>query len=403
MKLVFLSQRVPYPPDRGDRISTYHYLRHFLDKGFRIRVGCFAESEHDVAAAAQLAGMVEEVAAPRISRRLRKLTCLRGILTGEALTLPFFRDSRLTSTVRRWHRDDPPDAIFVYSSSMAQYAPPRRPDGGPVRVIQFAELDSDKWGQYALSRRGARRWIYLREERALLKFERHVAREFDLSMVVSEVERELFERRIRGIRPVVLPNGVDVEHFQSRVDERDETRALIFTGIMDYEPNVDGVLWFVREGWPSIRANFPDAVFYVVGGSPCAEIRALNGRDGLVVTGRVDETPPWFDRASVAIAPLRIARGVQNKVLEAMSMGLPVVATTQAVQGLGEILPGILCVVPDMQSLIGSTLDLLRHPKEARAMGKRAALWVRENFRWNAMFARLDAALERASGGQPVV
>ena len=127
-------------------------------------------------------------------------------------------------------------------------------------------------------------------------------------MVCSEVERTLFERRIPGIRPVVVPNGVHVEHFQSRGDANRQANALIFTGVMDYEPNVDGVLWFVREGWPSIRARFPDALFYIVGSSPCAEIRALDGHDGLVVTGRVDETPPWFERASVAIAPLRLAR-----------------------------------------------------------------------------------------------
>jgi len=162
---------------------------------------------------------------------------------------------------------------------------------------------------------------------------------------------------------------------------------------MDYEPNVDGVLWFVAEGWGAVRSAFPDARLLVVGSRPCAAIRALDGTDGIEVTGRVDAIPPWLDRGAVAIAPLRLARGVQNKVLEAMSSGLPVISSPQAAQGLGEVGGDTLIVADDMPSFTAAVLDLLREPTRARAMGDRAAAWVRANFRWENVHARVDSML----------
>jgi sugar transferase (PEP-CTERM/EpsH1 system associated) len=391
LNVLFLSQRVPYPPDRGDRIATFNYLRHLDARGDRVRIGCLAETDADLDAAAVLAGRFEEICAVRIEPRLRKALALRGLATGSPLTLPYFADRRLRRSIAKWAADDPPDVVFVYSSSMAQYAIDLR---GPVRLMYFAELDSDKWSQYAARRGvGPGRWVYAREARLLLEFERRVAHEFDAAAVVSEVEKRLFLERIPDVVPHVIPNGVDVEHFQSRGDASREPHTLIFTGVMDYEPNVDGVLWFVASAWPRVRASFPDARFLVVGSRPNAAIRALDGQAGVSVTGRVDTTPPWFDRATVAIAPLRLARGLQNKVLEAMSMGMPVVATTPAAQGLGAV-PGDTLLVADQPERIADELmGLFRDPARARAVGSRAAAFVREHFLWAHTFEKLDVLL----------
>ncbi|MCA8957056.1 MAG: TIGR03087 family PEP-CTERM/XrtA system glycosyltransferase, partial [Planctomycetes bacterium] len=314
MKVLFLSQRVPYPPDRGDRITTFHFLRHLVDSGARVRVGCLAEEPQDAASVADLRGWVDDVCAPEIHRTTRKLTSLRNLLTTAPLTTAFFWHRTLQRTVDRWVHEDPPDLVYVYSSSMAQFALPHR---GPVRLMQFAELDSDKWRQYAENSRGPAAWIYRREAHRLLEFERRVAREFDVSVVVSEVEKDLFQQRIPGVVPEVLPNGVDVDHFRSRGDSAREPHTVVFTGVMDYEPNVQGVLWFVRECWPALRREFADAKLLVVGSRPVESIRRLAGSDGIEVTGRVAEIPPYLDTAAAAIAPLHMARGVQNKVLEA--------------------------------------------------------------------------------------
>ncbi|MFO1053442.1 MAG: TIGR03087 family PEP-CTERM/XrtA system glycosyltransferase [Planctomycetota bacterium] len=395
--VVFLSQRVPHPPDRGDRISTHHILRHFRENGCRVRVGCFAEDDRDLAAVAELRGMVEEVVAPRIHPKRRKLSCLRGLATGEALTIPYFRSAELAGAMSRWIAQRPPELVFVYSSSMAQYA---LPFASPARVMHFAELDSDKWRQYAQRSGRLGRFVYSREARLLLEFERKIARAFDASLVVSEIERDLFRQWIPDVDPHVVPNGVDVDFFTSRLDPRNGERdphAVVFTGVMDYEPNIDGVLWFFHGCWPRIRARYPDARFFVVGNRPVPKIRELHGKDGVEVTGWVKETQPWFDKAAVAVAPLRLARGIQNKVLEAMSMGLPVVASPQAAQGLGQVDPDTLIVARDEDAITHQVLRLFGDPSMARATGSRAARFVRKHFRWEHMLARLDAVLRGIS------
>jgi sugar transferase (PEP-CTERM/EpsH1 system associated) len=401
VKIVFLCQRVPWPPDRGDRITTWHFLDHLLRSGAEVRLGCFREEARDAEAVRFLAGRCREVEAPMLRRSLlRKLASLRGLLRGKALTLPFFFDQRLQRAVDRWLAADPPDLVYVYSSSMAQYVlgsrvPGRRVPGrrGPVKVMQFAELDSDKFGQYAAHGGPLARWLYGREARTLLRFEDAVARDFDRSFVVSEVERGLFTQRIPGVVPAMLPNGVDVDHFMSKGDGRREPRTLVFTGVMDYAPNVDGIVWFAEQCWPPLRARFPDSKLLIVGSRPVPAVQALAQRPGIEVTGRVPETPQWFDRATVAIAPLRLARGVQNKVLEAMSMALPVVAMPQAAQGLGELPPGTLRTAATAAETVDAIAELFLDPARARREGAAAAAWVRVHFRWEHMYARLDAEL----------
>lgn len=388
-KVVFLCQRLPWPPDRGDRITTWHFLQHLLDRGAEVRLGCFTEEDRDAEGVAFLASRCREVVAPRLSRRLAKLTSLRGLLTGEALTLPFFRHRELQHAVQRWS-EPKPDLVFVYSSSMAQYVltTPAR-----AKVMQFAELDSDKWRQYAAVGGPLARWIYGREARLLLRFEDRVARTFDRSLVVSDVERELFRERIPGADAAVLPNGVDVGHFVSRGDGERHPHTAIFTGVMDYEPNVDGVRWFVDACWPTLRQRFPDARLLVVGSKPVPAVQVLARVPGVTVTGRVPTTPPWFDRAAVAIAPLRLARGVQNKVLEAMSMGLPVVSSPQAAQGLGEVPPGTLALADGAEATVAGIAELFAEPVRARQKGLAAARWIREQWRWERMYERFDAIL----------
>ncbi len=389
-QVVFLCQRVPWPPDRGDRITTWHFLQHLLARGAAVHLGCFVEEDRDAEGVAFLRERCHEVVAPRLSRRRRKFTSLRGLLTGEALTLPFFRHGDLQRAVDRWTTQQPIDLVYVYSSSMAQYAmtAPAR-----ARVMQFAELDSDKWRQFATRSGPVGRWIYGREAARLLQFEDRVARTFSRSLVVSDVERELFTARIPGVVPDVLPNGVDVAHFTSQGDGERQPHTAIFTGVMDYEPNVDGVLWFAEQCWPVLRERFRDAQLLVVGSKPVAPVQALANLPGVTVTGRVPETPPWFDRAAVAIAPLRLARGVQNKVLEAMSMALPVVATPQAAQGLGFVPPGTLTIADGSDATIDAVAGLFADPGRARTVGTTAAAWVRAHWRWERMYERLDTTL----------
>ncbi|MEO6595446.1 MAG: TIGR03087 family PEP-CTERM/XrtA system glycosyltransferase [Planctomycetota bacterium] len=389
-RVVFLCQRLPWPPDRGDRITTWHFLQHLLARGADVYLGCFQEEDRDAEGVTFLAEKCREVVAPRLSRGVRKFTSLQGLLRGEALTLPFFRHRDLQRAVQRWSTPEPPDLVYVYSSSMAQYALATE---ARAKIMQFAELDSDKWRQYATVSGPLSRWIYGREATKLLAFEDQVARSFSRSLVVSEVERELFAERIPGVDPTVLPNGVDVEHFSTAGDQQRHPHTAVFTGVMDYGPNVDGVCWFVEQCWPQLRERFPDARLLVVGSKPVAKVQSLAQQPGVTVTGRVPTTPPFFDQAAVAIAPLRLARGVQNKVLEAMSMALPVVSSPQAAQGLGAVPAGTLTIADGAAATIASISELFADPVRAREVGKAAATWVREHWRWQRMYERLDAVL----------
>jgi sugar transferase (PEP-CTERM/EpsH1 system associated) len=360
-----------------------------LERGAEVHLGCFQEEDRDAEGVEFLRRRCAAVHAPRLDRSRRKVTSLRGLLTGEPLTLPFFRDASLQHAVSAWNTP-PADLVYVYSSSMAQYA---LHTAARAKVMQFAELDSDKWRQYADVSGLLGRWIYGREARRLLAFEDRVARTFSRSLVVSDIEKELFMQRIPGVVPEVLPNGVDVEHFTTAGDGERHPHTCVFTGVMDYEPNIDGVCWFAERCWPALRAQFPDARLLVVGSKPVPKVLALAQQPGITVTGRVPTTPPYFDQAAVAIAPLRLARGVQNKVLEAMSMSLPVVSSPQAAQGLGDVPPGTLTVADGEPATIRGIAELFADPVRARSIGRQAGAWVRQHWRWERMYERLDGLL----------
>ncbi len=383
-----MCQRVPFPPDRGDRITTFNVLKKLKEMG-RLRVACFLESPRDRAGVDALRGMGIQVEAADLHPRLKKLLSLAWLPTRIPLTLPYFHSDRLEERVRRWSEEGL-DLAFAYSSSMGQYLLGKPI---PLKVMQFAELDSDKWLQLSRESSFPWSWIYRREAKLLLSFEKSLARAMDLSLLVSPLEKKLFQERIPGVEPLVVENGVDSEYFQPRRGEEPREKAVIFTGVMNYAPNVRGVLRFSREVWPRVREAHPEALFYVVGSDPSRPIQALHGRDGIHVTGRVPDTRPWFERARVAVAPLWVARGIQNKVLEAMAMALPVVSTPAAFGGI-DARPGEhLLLAEDPADFAQAVITLLEDPEKASAMGRAARARVLERYSWKHILDGLERLL----------
>jgi sugar transferase (PEP-CTERM/EpsH1 system associated) len=336
--LLFLAHRIPYPPNKGDKIRSWNILRYLAER-YSVHLGCFIDDEEDRAHTGVLQELCESCHFATLDARLAKLRGLPGLLCGDPITLGYYRHRGLA----RWVRETVPRAtighVFAFSSAMAQYALDG-PAAAARRVIDFVDVDSDKWRQYAAAKRGPESWIYGREARTLLGFERRVAAAFDVSLFVSEAEAALF----RSLAPesadriAALKNGVDVDYF-------DPARAypnpfdgpgpaLVFTGAMDYWANVDAVDWFARDVLPAIRAVHPDAAFHIVGAKPAQQVRALSALPGVHVTGRVADVRPYVAHAAISVAPLRLARGVQNKVLEAMAMARPVLATPEALEGI---------------------------------------------------------------------
>lgn len=360
-ELLFLAHRFPYPPNKGDKIRSYHVLK-ALSKTYRVHLGAFVDSPEDWRYADHVRALCGETCLTPLHPRRALMRSLRGLVTGEALSLPYYRDARLAAWVARMARERPLSGILVFSSPMSQYV-----QGLDQfrRVVDFVDVDSDKWLQYASLKNGPARWIYRREGHRLLAYERAVASRFERSLFVSEAEAALFRRLApeSAGKAEALENGVDSDYFNadgeypSPYAEGEE--VLLFTGVMDYWPNVDAVAWFAGQVFPELLRQRPDARFYVVGARPARAVSALANRAGVVVSGGVEDIRPYLAHARLVVAPLRVARGVQNKVLEAMAMGRSLLATAAAIEGVDN--PGHLdlCIADSPEEWLRSALSVL--------------------------------------------
>ena len=329
--ILFLAHRIPYPPNKGDKLRAYHVLDHWT-KQHKVFLGCFIDDPEDLQYRDELRERCVGTYFARLHPKLATIRAFSGFLTQSSLSVPYYHDRGLASWVDRVIAAEKPDCVFVYSSVMGQYVLDATPR--PLRLlVDFVDVDSEKWAAYAAMKTFPAREIYRREARELLRFDRRVATEADACIFVSEPEADLFRTRAPEVHAKVfaIPNGIDTAYFSpENVGPRpDFTGApvIVFTGQMDYWPNVDAVIWFSETVLPKIRERFPAAVFYVVGAHPSAAVRVLNSRPGIVVTGSVPDVRPYVGHADIVVAPLRVGRGIQNKVLEGMAMMRPVIAT----------------------------------------------------------------------------
>jgi polysaccharide biosynthesis protein PslH len=394
--LLFLVHRIPYPPNKGDKIRSFHLLD-YLSSRYRVHLGAFVDSDADLVHCDVVRDYCASAWLGRLSPRQAKLRSLTGLLTGEALTLPYYRGSTLPDWIRDVMREHAIRRVLVYSSAMAQFV--LGPEFDRIRrVIDFVDMDSDKWRQYSLSQRFPLSWIYRRESRRLLAFEREVATRFDASLFVSQQEAALFAQA-SGVDPAsskVLRNGVDTAYF-SVAPERPSPFVtsgphLVFTGAMDYWANIEGVEWFVASILPMIQRAIPKVEFHIVGMNPTPRAQGLARTAGVRVTGSVPDIRPYLQHASVVVVPLRIARGIQNKVLEAMSMARPVVATSQALEGIPAADGQNVRRADEVNAFARGVIELLTG-EEGTCLGRSARALIERDFVWEAGLRQLDEVL----------
>jgi sugar transferase (PEP-CTERM/EpsH1 system associated) len=394
--LLFLAHRVPYPPDKGDKIRSWNLLRHLARK-YRVHLGCFADTledlHHDEALRPLCAGL-RVVALDPGRARLRSLA---GLATGEALTLGYYRDRALAGWVRELLAAGRVSRVLAFSSSMAPYAMGPRA-AGVRRVFDFVDVDSDKWRQYAERKPFPASMIYSREAKRLLDFERSASAASDATIFVSDAEATLF----RSLAPEsagrihVVPNGVDFEFFNpdgpyvSPFPPR--AVPLVFTGAMDYWANVDAVSWFAREILPLVSKRRADAGFWIVGANPAPAVRELASLQSVTVTGRVPDVRPYLAHAAAVVAPLRLARGVQNKVLEAMAMAQRVVASPEAAEGIDAVAERDLVVAGGTEAFADAVCGAL--DGQWAGMGERARATVMARYGWDSALAGLENLFE---------
>lgn len=389
MRILYLAQRVPYPPDRGDKIITFHHVRH-LARSHEVTVVCLAQGDADLDNAAALRSIVSQVHAVRLSPYRARLRACQALLQGQPFTLGYFNEEALRRRVDELVRRNAIDLAMVFCSGMAQFV---ESAGHLPRILHFADLDSQKWKEYSRQAHFPQRWVYAAESRRLLRYERQLANSFDHCFVCTRSELNDFRRLAGEANVTYLANGVDLAYFQP-VASSPPPASLVFTGVMDYPPNVDGVTWFCQEIFPRIRQHVPEATFTICGARPTRAVRDLANLPGVAVTGRVPDVRPYLSAASVAVVPLRICRGIQNKVLEAMAMGLPVVTTPAAYEGI-EAEPGTdLLVAQDADAFAMRVCELIGDVGARKRLGRAARTCVQLNYRWDVPLERLDAVLD---------
>ena len=371
--ILYLVHRLPFPPNKGDKLRSFHLLKH-LAASHRVFLGTFIDDPDDLRHVEVLRPLCAELHFERLDPAFARLRSLTGFAHGQALTLPYYRSRGLAAWVDRVVREQRIDTALVFSGAMAQYL-----DAWPQlrTLIDFVDVDSAKWTQYAQSRRWPSSWIYRREGERLLAFESIVAMRSTRSFFVTAAEVELFGRLAPECAGKIeaIGNGVDAEYFSQEHDLPSPYPAgdipIVFTGAMDYWPNIDAVCWFVSDILPQLRSRWPRLRFYVVGMRPAPSVQALAGAD-VVVTGTVPDVRPYLRHAAVITAPLRVARGVQNKVLEAMSMARPVVVSLTCAAGIDATPGRDYEAVSDADGFVAAIDALLREPARATAVGEAA-------------------------------
>jgi len=391
MKILYLCQRIPFPPDRGDRIPVYHQIRR-LRKTHEVVVGSLTHTGTRKNAEMLEKELGVKVLAPDHSRLRQIRGMIWAFLRGQPLSLGYFGNSELYRLIEEELAEGRFDVIIVFSSSMAQYV---ENHGTAPRIMHFCDVDSLKWESLARKSFWPMSWIYLRESRTLLYYERKIASLFDASCVVSRNEAELFRKHIPGVTVDVIENGVDVEFFSALARKPDDIN-IIFVGVMDYPPNVEAVTFFADNAWGKIREIHPHARFIIVGARPSKSVINLARIPGIEVTGYVPDVRPYLAAATISIAPLGVARGIQNKILEAMAAGVPVLTTPDVAKGLPEGAEQLVFTAErNAETFAFTLLDLITNKAVREKRALQAAEFVRRNCVWEITIRSLDALLDR--------
>jgi len=394
MRIFYICRRVPFPPDRGDKIAAFNAIRHLAAR-HEVHVFCLGDGVQDLANISGLQAYAKSVSAAPVDEFTIKLRALAALVTGQPLSVAALNESKLHDAIQKKFTELRPDLIIVYSCNMAQFAEhfPNVP-----RIMHFGDLDSLKWPQYAERSSIPLNWIYAIEARRLLGYERHIAQIFSHALVHTEIEKHDFERLIPGIPVAVVGNGVDLDYFRS-AGEAKKPASMVFTGVMDYRPNIDAVVWFCDEILPIVQANIPVANFTICGSRPAPAVRRLAKRRGVRVTGWVADARPYLDRAEIFVAPLRMARGVQNKLLEALAMGLPCVASTAAWSGTAVADGQGILATDEPREFARHVIDLLGDSDGRAEMARRARAAAVANYRWEVQLACLDQVIAAVVSG----
>jgi len=393
MKVLVLTHRLPFAPNRGDRVRAYHIIRQ-LARHASVHVVSLV---HDDAEAAEVETMRRDgltVTTARVSRARNLVRGAAGLLSSTPLTHLLLDSPEMRGAIDESLRDGDPDVVLAYCSGMARFAMEPPLNRFPF-VLDLVDVDSGKWADFAAVASGPKRWLYRREARCLAAFEATAARRAIATTVVTAREADALRTLCPDARAHVISNGVDLQYL-APTEPAAKDPEVVFTGVFSYAPNADGAVWFARSVWPRIKARMPSARLTLAGASPLRRVQQLAESDpSIVVTGFVKDIRPYLWRSAVAVAPLFEARGLQNKVLEAAAAGLPSVVTSAVWAGLPPQGRAACRLANDPEPFASAILDLLAMtPDERRAVANMADL---ASLNWPACLAPMGALIESAA------
>lgn len=392
MNILFICHRFPFPPARGGKIRPFNMIRH-LSQSHRVVVASLAHTQRELDEGAGLKNHCAEVIAEVLPNSTRYAHCAAALPSSMPSSAAYFWSSRLQHRILEAARRTAFDAVWVHCAFVARYA---LPVSCPYRVLDYGDLDSGKWLDYSRQRAFPLSLGYALEARKLRSYERQLATHFHHCTVTTSGELQEFKTLGVDVPCEVIPNGVDYEYFQWS-PPTDPAPVIVFVGRMDYYPNVDGILQFCNRIYPLIRRQVPEAQLRIVGSNPIARVRALARIPGVTVTGHVPDVRPHVADAAVAVIPLRLGRGTQNKMLEAMAIGIPVVATSVAAKGV-QAVPGRDFLVGDSpEEFAAGVASLLRDPGLRRSLAQAARRQIETTHSWPLSMKIVDRVLSLAS------
>jgi len=401
---LFLAHRLPFPPNKGDKIRSFALLKHLATLG-PVNLGCFVDDSEDLKYLDEVRALAGgECLFTRLGATTKWSRATLAILMGQPITTAYFGSRSLESWVGQMLRRKTLERIVVFGSAMAPYLLNKKPECDRV-LFDMVDVDSDKWRQYAAASRGPLRWIYAREAHALEHLEREAVRQFGKTLLVSHFEAETFRALApeRASKIEALNNGVDLANFSpdGNLDNpfSPGERAIVMTGRMDYRPNYAGAIWFIKKVAPFVFERLPDAHLYFVGSNPPSALRHLTS-PRITVTGSVEDVRPYIQHAAAVIAPLQMARGVQNKVLEAMAMKKPVVATHEATRALG-VMNGRHLWIENEPVHFADAVVRACQPAANLSVIENARQYVEEHHDWSGIFHVLDGYLAELQSSTP--